>query len=98
MGLCISRPLALAHNLYLPALVPNLYLPALAPNLYLPALANSFVPFRSLTLAHDLYYRYGAWICIYFIIGSSSSGSSSGSRSNFFGIDNTNVSMPISVN
>ena len=38
-GICISRPPALAPNLYLPALAPNLYLPALAPNLYLPALA-----------------------------------------------------------
>ena len=34
MGICISRPpaLALAPNLYLPALVLNLYLPAVAPN------------------------------------------------------------------
>ena len=33
-GLCVSRP---------PALAPNLYLPALAPNLYIPALALQFV-------------------------------------------------------
>ena len=59
-GLCIFRPPALAPNLYLPALAPNLYLLALAPNLYSPALANNFIPFQSLTLAHDLYYRYGA--------------------------------------
>ena len=30
-GLCVSRPPALAPNLYLPAWAPNLYLPALAP-------------------------------------------------------------------
>ena len=97
-GLCIFWPPALAPDLYLPALAPDLYLLTLAPNLYLPALANNFIPFQSLTLAHDLYYRYEAWICIYLIIGSSSSGSSNGSRNNFFGIDNTNVIMPISVN
>ena len=38
LGICISRPPALAPNLYLPALAPNLYLPALASNLYLPVL------------------------------------------------------------
>ena len=38
LGICISRPPALAPNLYLPALTPNLYFPALAPNLYLPVL------------------------------------------------------------
>ena len=34
MGICISRPpaLALAHNLYLLGLAPNLYLTALTPN------------------------------------------------------------------
>ena len=40
MGICISRPpaLALAPNLYLPALAANLYLPNVALNFYLPAL------------------------------------------------------------
>ena len=47
LGICISRPpaLALAPNLYLPTLAPNLYLPAVAPNLHLPALApNLYLP------------------------------------------------------
>ena len=54
MGICISRPpaLALAPNLYLPALAPNLCLPALASNLCLPALApNLCLP----ALAFNLY-------------------------------------------
>ena len=39
------------------------------------------------------------WICIYLLICSSSCGSSNISNSsNFLGLDNTNISMPISVN
>ena len=49
-------------------------------------------------LAYDLYYRSRAWIYIYLIIGSSSSGSSKTSSSNFFGTNNTNICMPILVN
>ena len=60
-SICISRPSALAPDLYLPALArnlcllalaPNLYLPAPAPNLYLTVLApNLYLP----TLAPNLY-------------------------------------------
>ena len=97
---------ALALNLHLQALGPkflftrpglqfilpvrnlSLHLPTFFPNLYLMA------------MAYDLYYQYcSAWICIYVVIGSSSIGSSNiSSVSNFFGLDNTNISMPILVN
>ena len=78
--------LVLTPNLYFAALTPYLYLQTLAPNFYLPVLANNFI------------IGLGAWISIYLIIGSSSSSSgSSDSSSNFFGIDNVNISMPILV-
>ena len=51
-----------------------------------------------MALAYDLYYRSGAWICIYFIIGSSSSGSYNSSSNNFFVIEKTNICMLILVN
>ena len=38
------------------------------------------------------------WICIYLIIGSSSSGSSNNSSSNFVGINNTNICMSVLLN
>ena len=63
----------------------------------MPTLSPQFV-FVFTTLAYNFYYRSGTWIYIYQIIGSSSSGSSNGSNSNFFGIDDTNISMPILVN
>ena len=100
---------ALAPYLHLPALAHNLCLPDLLLNLYLPALAKILLPVRDLSLlkptlspqivfeftalAYNLYYRSVAWICIYLIIGRSSSGSSY-----FFGIDNTNISMSILAN
>ena len=73
-------------NLYLPALASGLCLPALALNLYLPALVYNFITSP------------GSEFCIYLIIGSSSNGSCNSSNSNFFGIDNTNICMPILVN
>ena len=59
MGVCISRPpaLALAPNLYLLVQAPNLYLPALAPYLHLPALAPKYV-FTSAGL--QFYYQFRA--------------------------------------
>ena len=68
----------------------NLYLPAPAPNLYLPTLTNNYITspgpdfaytlsplfvFVFTALTHNLYYRSGACICVYLIIGSSSSAS-----------------------
>ena len=72
---------------------PTILLPVQDLTLHIPTLPPQFV-FVFTTLAHYLYYRSGAWIYIYLIIGSSSSssGSCDSSRSNFFGIDNTNVS------
>ena len=97
-----------------PALARNFYLPALAPNLCFLALANNFITnpgpdfvYTDLVssicicltaLAHDLCYWYGTLISIYLTISSSSSGKSNSSSSNSFGIDNTNISMPILVN
>ena len=46
----------------------------------------------------QFYYQSGAWLCIYLIMGSSSSGSSNSSSSNFFGINSTNICMSILVN
>ena len=52
LGVCISRPPALAPNLYLPALALNLYLSALAPNMHLTALApNLYLPALAPTLS-----------------------------------------------
>ena len=64
--------------------------------LNIPTLSPQFV-FLFTALAYDLYYRSGAWICIYLILGSRSSGICNKSSSNFFGIDNTNICMPIFV-
>ena len=67
--------------------------------LHIATLSTQFV-FVFTALAYDLNYQSGAWICIYLIIGSSSSSSgscNSSSSSNFFGIDNTNICMPILV-
>ena len=103
------RPRALAPHLYLSVLVPNLYLPALIPNFCLPKFLLSVrslslhIPYPPnlylLALAHDLYYHFETCIYIYHFIGSSSSGSRYiSSSSNFFGIDNTNSSIPFLVN
>ena len=104
----------LAPNLYLPGLTPNLYLSALAPNFYLPTLALNFYLPALVSPEHGLAYTNLVppiciywpwptnfitvlWFCIYLLIYSSSSGSSSNS-SNFLGLDNTHISMPILVN
>ena len=101
-GVCISRHPVLCLA---PVLAPNLYLPALAYNFITspgPEFAHtnlvSSICICIKALAYDLYYRSGAWICIYLIIGSSSSGSSNSSSSNLFGINNTNICMPILIN
>ena len=65
--------------------------------LHIPTLSPQYV-FVFTALAYDIYYRSRAWICIYLIIGSSSSGSCNNSSSNFFGIDNTDICMSILVN
>ena len=100
-ALCL--PSGLVPNWYIPVLALNLYLPALVYNfitspgldiLHIPTLSSQFV-FVFTVLAYDLHYWSGAWIYIYVIIGSSSSGSCNSSSSNFFGIDNTNIYMPI---
>ena len=75
---------------------PTILLPFRDLSLYIPALSPQFV-FVFTSMAYDLYYRSGAWICIYLIVSSSSSGSSNSSSSNFFGIDKTNICMPILV-
>ena len=92
------RPMVLVPKLYLPALVPiwiyrcwpTILLPMRGVSLHIPTLSPQFV-FAFTALAHKLYYRPGAWIFIYLIIGSSSSGSSISRSSNFFGKDNTNA-------
>ena len=104
----------LAPDLYLPELSPNFHLPALAPNLYFPTLGYNFITSQWPEFTHTnifplictciycpclhLYYRSGAWICIYLIIGSSNSVGSYSRSSNFFGTNNTNICMPILVN
>ena len=89
------------------ALVPNLYLPALAPNFYIPALPSpkpglaytNHVPPVCIHWSWPTICITVLWICIYFFICSHSSGSSNISNSsNFFGLDNTNIRMPIVVN
>ena len=97
----------LVPDLYLLDLAPNLRLPILAPNLYLPTLVFNIITglepefciYRACLLNLCLYLRRWPTIDIYLLIGSSSSGSfNSSSSSNFFGIDNTNICMPILVN
>ena len=57
-------------------------LPVQALSLHIPSLSPQFVNvFTALT--YNLYYRSGAWICIYHIFGCSS-GSSNSSSSDFF--------------
>ena len=103
-NLCL---LALAPNLYLPALAPNLYLMALTPNFYLPALVSPEpgLAYTNLVPPICIYWPWPTifitvlWFCIYLLIYSSSSGSSNISNSsNFLGLDNTHISMPILVN
>ena len=84
-------------QLCLPALAANLCLPALVPNSYLPALAYNFITSPGPEFAHTNLVSsiciciYGpglrfvlpvrSLVCIYLIIGSSSSGSSNSSSS-----------------
>ena len=99
---------ALAPNLCLPALAPNFYLPALAPNFYLPALASpepglaytNLVPPICICWPWPTIFYYCALILrFYLLIYNSSSGSSNiNNSSNFLGLDNTHISMPILVN
>ena len=69
---------------------PTMLLPVRGLSLHVPTLTPQFV-FVFTALVYDLYYRSGTWICIYLIIGSSSSGSSNYSSSNFFGTNNINI-------
>ena len=100
LGICISRPPAqtLAPNLCLPALAPNFYLPALVS--LKPGLADTnLVPPICIYWPWPTIFITVLWICIYLLIYSSSSGSSIISNSsNFLGLHNTNISMPILVN
>ena len=107
--ICIYRPWP-ANFIY--QCWPQLHLPALALNLYLPALAYNFItsPGPKFVYTSIIYQCcisiYGSglgfvlpvWICIYLIIGSSSSGSSNNSSSNFVGINNTNICMSVLLN
>ena len=95
LPICISRP-RLPICIY--RLWPTILLPAHGLSLHIPTLSLQFIFIYITALAYDLYYRSGAWICIYFIIGSSSSGSYNSSSNNFFVIENTNICMPILVN
>ena len=76
---------------------PTILLSVRGLSLHISTLCPQFVVVFTV-LAYDLYYRFGAWICIYLIIGSSSSGSSNSSSSNFFGTTNTNIFIPVLVN
>ena len=76
---------------------PTILLPVRGLSLDILTLFPQFA-FVFRALSYNLYYRSGAWICIYFIIGSSSSSGSSYSGSNFLGINSTNICMPILVN
>ena len=76
---------------------PTILLPVRGLSLHIPTLCPQFVVVFTV-LAYDLYYRFGAWICIYLIIGSSSSGSSNSSSRNFFGTTNINIFIPVLVN
>ena len=92
--ICIYRP-------WLPICIcrpwPTILLPFRSLSLHIPTLSPQFI-FVFTALAYDLYYRSGAWICIYLIIGSSS-GRSNSSSGNFFGKNNsTNICVPILVN
>ena len=98
---------ALAPNLYLPVLVPNLYLPTLARNFYLPTLVSpepgpaytNLVPPICIYWPWPTIFITVQWFCIYLLIYSSSSDSSNISNSsNFLGLDNTHISVPILVN
>ena len=93
-------------NLCLPALAPNLYIPALAYNFvtspgaeftYTDLVSSICICIYGPGVRFELPVR-GLVICIYLITDSSSSGSSKARSSNFFGIDNINITMPILVN
>ena len=95
------------RQLYLPTLAPNLYLPTLAPNFYLRALVNpepglaytNLIPQICIYWPCPTIFITMLWICIYLLIYSGSSGYSNISNSsNFLGLENTNISMPILVN
>ena len=109
MDVCISRPPAFGlapgpcpclpnciHQPWAPIYIyqpwPTILLPVRSLSLHILTLSPEFV-FVFMALAYNLYYRSETWICIYLIIGSSSSGSS-----NFFVINNANICMPILVN
>ena len=101
--ICIYRPwppICICHP-WLPICIyrpwPRILLPARGLSLHRATFSPQFV-FVFTALAHDLYYRFGTWICIYLIIGGSTSGSSNSSSSNFFGINNTNICMPSLAN
>ena len=97
---------AMNSNLYLTALASNLYLPALAPNLYLPALAYNFISspgpefaYTSLVSSICITGQEPEYACALLLVAVVAvSGSSNKSSGNFFGINNTNISMPILVN
>ena len=100
---CIYRPRPpiRIYRLWLPMCIyrpwPTILLPVRGLSLHIPILSPQFV-FVFTTLDYNLYYQSGVRLCIYFIMGSSSSSSSNSSRSNFFGINSTNICMSILVN
>ena len=104
LALAPSLYLPTLAPLYLPALAPNLCLPTMAPNFYLPALVYNFIIspgvefyiYQPCLLNLCFYLRPWPTICITVVVIRSSG--SCNSSSNLFGIDNTNICMPILVN
>ena len=101
--ICIKRPRPpiCIHGPWFPICIyrpwPTILLPVRSLSLHIPTLSSQFI-FVFTALAYDLYYRSGAWICIYLIIDSGS-GRSNISSSNFFGKNNsTDICVPILVN
>ena len=96
----------MVRNLYLPAMNSNLYLTALASNLYLPALAYNFISspgpefaYTSLVSSICITGQEPEYACALLLVAVVAvSGSSNKSSGNFFGINNTNISMLILVN
>ena len=78
--ICIYRP-CLAICIY--RHWPTILLPARGLSLHIPTFSPEYV-FVFTAMVYDMYYWSGAWICIYLIIGSSSSGRSNSSSYKHF--------------
>ena len=97
----------LVPNLYLPAQALNFYLPVLAPNFYLPTLAspepelaytNLVCPPQFVFTDPDLRFVLpGSELVFTFLLVAVAAVVNISSSCNFFGLDNTNISIPILV-